>query len=1481
MADDPQAPVVSDPSPVSQPIAVSLYKTCSVKVPAVPPEKNEDIDINAVVGNTVAKIGSPGHAVATTLSALWDNGLEITYTFIDAHTNQKNKVESVMKEWCTYANISFRRTESGMLRISFKQSGGSWSYVGKTSLVINKPKPTMNLGWIGKDEHISSDETSVILHEFGHVLGLLHEHQSPSRGDKLHLDEETVYAYYTQTQKWDKATVQAQIIDVYGADDVSNYSELDLSSIMMYFMPKEMNKERKEVPPNKKLSDMDKAYMVINYPRSDANSIKPWTMAHALKVAGVDTPTSSSILTLMTRTPIPAAEIREQFSRYQLRRRQEAQTVPTVQPPSGAPAEPRAGVITQPQNDVTTVPPSVAPVDEGMEILCGSSQLGSPESPKDVQHGLVAENRYWPLNTRIIYCFLGTVTLHQRMRVRWAFNLYQEHSCLTFQELDPDQVAKWDFCQRYQRDICPIRISIGPVLEGGVMGWSFRGTDNGHLFPPQNLLTWAPWTTTYIGGQPDTLENEENTPLEEREEADFALFHELGHVMGLQDEHRSPNAPLLEIGGGQPPRCEVATGWDPHSVMLWARYRYKNKRKTTKINPSPSLTDLGLLRLMYPDNGQPDGKFARALDAFGGFKSSEKAQLLMYAEQAMGQGSKREVINDLRDNIAENLKKKPRRILAKKYGIDPPSRGIAHPYMGITGEAIVATGNQVPGFLRQVVDALKEFFNPGGNQMFTLQFPGRFLDQGSFAWDTKSAGVYGQFIKSTAINESEFRLVDQLYDFADNVAGPNGSHLSMIYEELLHNLLPKFDGSNLRDHQSQIRNWLLKPVEDSEWIGDVVQRQKAREESLSTALAHRTGNKAIATTPISAVNAAHSVMFDTQSHKFAKNSQLTRLELSEVLTNEYLHAKQTWELERDLLIREATKMKLGSEESATALNDLTRELAHITATRQAQLSAKYSDAVVRGYSHSVREYMGYMDIASPGEALQDAKDALRESAMSSLDGSMKVYPIQMNPLDWFEGLSTSFTLEDLTEDVEMIRIQINSKSRQLDTLNSQLVMLTMGGKGNPKALQDEVARAQRDLEAAQSDLSRQYTSNVISMAKTCLDAAGKVNTMVLADKLGVAKTAVEHIGTDMTQVATKQDALTRASRALTQIMAGHALAEATDTQQQQQQISLQIESLTSDLNELHSRWSVLTATTGGDTIKARASSSDIPLNGQVPLQLPGDSTAGGSRWQSITLKSTAEKRKDFNSSYGDAKVEKTDCNFWLASHQSESTSSGGQASADAELFNDDIDLAFRATLVTVDRGGWFRPHLFGQSNAYYKVNKDISWSDGKPKPSGRLTGFPVGFLLAKDVIIRVIHNGVVSEIAKAAAQAQAAASGGCLCFSFSQSSSSNSTSQSKSFQSFSNGYIIKIPGPQILGYMIQKTDADVAEPMPAKLPSGFLISDEDYRGDAKKPAHAPAIPAKSPTISQDKMEELAGKLLKEKIRELFKDMSGSGESSTA
>lgn len=62
-------------------------------------------------------------------------------------------------------------------------------------------------------------------------------------------------------------------------------------------MPKEMNLEKIEVPPNNNLSDTDKAYAFINYPYIKTPSPNQgWNIARALDVAGVQGPARERIL---------------------------------------------------------------------------------------------------------------------------------------------------------------------------------------------------------------------------------------------------------------------------------------------------------------------------------------------------------------------------------------------------------------------------------------------------------------------------------------------------------------------------------------------------------------------------------------------------------------------------------------------------------------------------------------------------------------------------------------------------------------------------------------------------------------------------------------------------------------------------------------------------------------------------------------------------------------------------------------------------------------------------------------------------------------------------------------------------------------------------------------------------------------------------------------------------------------------------------
>jgi hypothetical protein len=135
--------------------------------------------------------------------------------------------------------------------------------------------------------------------------------------------------------------------------------------------------------------------------------------------------------------------------------------------------------------------------------------------------------------------------------------------------------------------------------------------------------------------------------------------------------------------------------------------------------------------------------FARALDAFT-FNATDKKRLLDRAVAAVGDGTnvKSALVGEMWADIALNLNASPRLSQGALSSVTPPG-----PLNDLAGPAAAAEAPtyQAPGFLYELVNALKQFFNPGGNQIFTLQFPGRFLDQGSYAWDTSVAGVYSRY----------------------------------------------------------------------------------------------------------------------------------------------------------------------------------------------------------------------------------------------------------------------------------------------------------------------------------------------------------------------------------------------------------------------------------------------------------------------------------------------------------------------------------------------------------------------------------------------------------------------------------------------------------------------------------------------------------------------------------------------------------------
>ena len=681
--------------------------------------------------------------------------------------------------------------------------------------------------------------------------------------------------------------------------------------------------------------------------------------------------------------------------------------------------------------------------------------------------------------------------------------------------------------------------------------------------------------------------------------------------------------------------------------------------------------------------------------------------------------------------------------------------GVEQPPLRARGSAPPPGASDKP-FIDVLVGKITELFAPSSGQIFALQFPGRFLAKEQYAWDSSSAGIYGQFVKPTVVNESEFRLTDQLYNVGNVIGAPNGMNLSIVYEQCLNNLVPSIQPSaiSFAKQQDQIRKWLLREVPATGWVQDLIASQHTPPPPVTAAAAG--GPVAARALNAGVTSGAASSSVDTPKPAFAVANKLTdnkvnRMELADALMTEYLTAQQAWELERDEMIKSA---------KGNALVDVTRRLSHITPIREAQLASKYGDAVVRGYSHTIRQYLGYMDVTSASEFLQNAKDALRRSASSSLDGSLKVYPVQMQPIDWYQSLDTNFTMEDLTADPDLIEQQIDAKSKALDVLQTRLAIIQHSPTTDLKDLQDKLDAAESAYDKAQAELSTTYTSNIISLAQTCINAK---NEFVMsdftnaADNAKIAKAAFANIEVGMGKVTSAQLSVTQASRAYTRLLSAKVLAEATDTANETILITTQITSLNKDIAELTARVRALRYK--DDATTAVPAPTDLTKMGGAKIAtidpkgdiLPEEKTSGGSRWQEFLMHQTIKTTFSTSSQSAEANTSKSDCNFFFGSYHSESssaTSASSSLSANSEM---DVLIGFRATLVTVDRSGWFQPQFFKQSNGFYHIDDNVSWSkwpaDIKTTDDLRTKGaiggafdkinkyllptFPVGFLICK------------------------------------------------------------------------------------------------------------------------------------------------------
>lgn len=188
----------------------------------------------------ISSTGKPeGRRAAVLNASAWQSGATIRVAFLEGDPGLQKKVRSVAQQWTApgFANLTLDFVpdpEAAQIRIAFQQGNGSWSYIGTDCMQIQSPDPTMNYGWLTP---ASSDIEiqEVVLHEFGHALGLIHEHQSPKKPIKWNRSA-VIKDLSGPPNYWDEATIENNIFKKYDLTEVTA-TPVDEQSIMMYPIP--------------------------------------------------------------------------------------------------------------------------------------------------------------------------------------------------------------------------------------------------------------------------------------------------------------------------------------------------------------------------------------------------------------------------------------------------------------------------------------------------------------------------------------------------------------------------------------------------------------------------------------------------------------------------------------------------------------------------------------------------------------------------------------------------------------------------------------------------------------------------------------------------------------------------------------------------------------------------------------------------------------------------------------------------------------------------------------------------------------------------------------------------------------------------------------------------------------------------------------------------------------------------------------------
>ena len=206
------------------------------------------------------------------IGKLWMNGSTLRVAFMGGSAVQQATAKTQALWWTQFANLKFDfdNAPDADIRVSFDPNDGAWSYIGTDCKSIPLNQATMNLGFL---------DGGTAGHEFGHAIGMAHEHQNPAGGIEWN-EAVVIHDLSGPPNNWNEAKIRHNVIDKYSVNQIKG-TAFDPDSIMLYFFPGTWVKSGIGTHANDVLSVIDEGFIASAeaYPKTgptvvDAVAIK-------------------------------------------------------------------------------------------------------------------------------------------------------------------------------------------------------------------------------------------------------------------------------------------------------------------------------------------------------------------------------------------------------------------------------------------------------------------------------------------------------------------------------------------------------------------------------------------------------------------------------------------------------------------------------------------------------------------------------------------------------------------------------------------------------------------------------------------------------------------------------------------------------------------------------------------------------------------------------------------------------------------------------------------------------------------------------------------------------------------------------------------------------------------------------------------------------------------------------------------------------